>query len=247
MADLQALQAAAERIILDPKYHAPLTLVKAIRNGIVYGTKIRFPHALVMVFLFRSGTFREKALQVFKATRQHASNLARFALIYKTTCLVLRSTHPRNKERSLDTFLGGLIGGYYVFGTSKNSVNQQIVIYIFARVVLGLAKLSIQPPGDNALIGAQYGGRGGMGVIKINDELRERIRKAAWPVFASVSWATVMWLFRWYPDMLQPSLKSSMTYIFADSDKWDSFVTFLIFNKTTEVNTSIIEAEGGSK
>ncbi|PNS15853.1 Peroxisomal membrane protein 4 [Sphaceloma murrayae] len=247
MADLQALQAAAERIILDPKYHAPLTLVKAVRNGIVYGTKIRFPHALVMVFLFRSGTFREKAAQVFKATRQHARNLAVFALIYKTTCLILKSTHPRNKERSADSFIAGLVGGYYVFGTSKSSVNQQIVIYVFARVILALAKLSIQPPGDNALIGAQYGGRGGAGLIKMSDETRERIRRAAWPVFASTSWAGVMWLFRWYPEMLQPSLKSSMTYIFADSNHWDSLVTFLLYNKMTEVNTSITSAEGISK
>lgn len=50
-------KALAERIVLDPRYHAPLTLVKAVRNGLVYGTKIRFPHAMVMVFLFRSGTY----------------------------------------------------------------------------------------------------------------------------------------------------------------------------------------------
>ena len=40
-------QAALEKIILDPKYHEILTLVKGVRNGIVYGSKVRFPHALV--------------------------------------------------------------------------------------------------------------------------------------------------------------------------------------------------------
>jgi hypothetical protein len=45
--ELIETQAAAEKIILDPKYHDVLTLVKGIRNGIVYGTKVRFPHALV--------------------------------------------------------------------------------------------------------------------------------------------------------------------------------------------------------
>jgi hypothetical protein len=44
---MDALEAALTRIILNPKYHAPLMLVKAMRNGIVYGTKVRFPHALV--------------------------------------------------------------------------------------------------------------------------------------------------------------------------------------------------------
>jgi hypothetical protein len=42
-------QKAFEKIVLDPQYHDILTLVKGIRNGIVYGTKVRFPHALVYV------------------------------------------------------------------------------------------------------------------------------------------------------------------------------------------------------
>jgi hypothetical protein len=44
------LQSALEKIVLDPKYHDILTLVKGVRNGIVYGAKVRFPHALVYVF-----------------------------------------------------------------------------------------------------------------------------------------------------------------------------------------------------
>jgi hypothetical protein len=47
MDGLKALESSIERIILDPKYHDILMLVKAVRNGIVYGTKVRFPHALV--------------------------------------------------------------------------------------------------------------------------------------------------------------------------------------------------------
>lgn len=31
-----------------------LAIVKGFRNGLVYGAKIRLPHALVMTFLFRS-------------------------------------------------------------------------------------------------------------------------------------------------------------------------------------------------
>jgi hypothetical protein len=46
---MKSLEAPLERIIMDPKYHDILMLVKAVRNGIVYGTKVRFPHALVYV------------------------------------------------------------------------------------------------------------------------------------------------------------------------------------------------------
>jgi peroxisomal membrane protein 4 len=43
------------KIILDPQYHDILTIVKGLRNGIVYGAKVRFPHAVVMTFLFKTG------------------------------------------------------------------------------------------------------------------------------------------------------------------------------------------------
>jgi len=36
-----------EPIILDPRYHDFLAILKAARNGAVYGTKVRFPHAFV--------------------------------------------------------------------------------------------------------------------------------------------------------------------------------------------------------
>ena len=60
---------AMNRILLDPQYHDILAILKGFRNGIdlccpieanvkglVYGAKIRAPHAAVMVFLFRTGT-----------------------------------------------------------------------------------------------------------------------------------------------------------------------------------------------
>ncbi|KAK4634544.1 Peroxisomal membrane protein 4 [Fulvia fulva] len=234
MADsLKQLQATFERIILDPKYKQPLVLLKAIRNGAVYGTKVRFPHALVMIFLFRSGTVQEKIKLVYKATRQHARNLALFAFLYKSSMLMLRKASG-DKQHHSHTFLAGLFGGYWVFGHGKratSSVNQQIVIYVFARVVLALAKLAVQPPGDNALVGSHYGGHGGAGFLGLNAEHTKAVQRYAWPVFASVSWASVMWLFEGYPDTLQNSLRSSMTYIYANAEKWDSSRNFLLHNK----------------
>jgi len=229
----QALRAAYESFILDPNNKPALILLKAIRNGAVYGAKVRFPHALVMIFLFRNGTFQEKCKAVFKATRQHASNLARFALLYKGSMLALRQT-TGGKELSHHSFLAGLFGGYWVFGHGKgayNSVNQQIVIYIFARVVLGLAKLAIQPPSDNTLVGSSYGGRGGIGAFKLSEQQITALRNYTWPVFASLSWAGVMYLFEGYPELLQPSLRSSMVYIYANAEKWDSARNFLWHNQ----------------
>ncbi|AEO65389.1 uncharacterized protein THITE_2154010 [Thermothielavioides terrestris NRRL 8126] len=221
---LESLRAAAERIVLDPKYHDLLTVVKGARNGAVYGTKVRFPHALVMIMLFRSGTLREKAWLIFRATRTHARNLAKFAAIYKATCLLLKHFGPTpGKEGPYDSFIAGLLGGYVVFGRRSkrsgriSSVNQQIVIYVFARVVLALARLAVKP---------------GAGLPLVSDPARSAaISRYAWPLFASLSWAAVMHLFKWHAAELQPSLRSSMTYIYANADSWDGLRTLVWHNK----------------
>ncbi|KAF2831414.1 mitochondrial carrier [Ophiobolus disseminans] len=230
---LHALEAALEKIVLDPKYHDILTLVKGVRNGIVYGSKVRFPHALVMIFLFRSGSLRSKTLLVYKATRQHARNLGLFALVYKSTMLLLKYTSPTGKERHYDAFLAGLMGGYTVFGrTIHNSVSQQIVIYVAARVCLALAKLAVQPRhvgGGGAGVGVKGGG-GGFELFG-NGELRRSMVRNGWPAFASLSWAMVMYIFRWHPESVQSSLRSSMSYIYVQSDHWDSLRTLVWHNK----------------
>ncbi|KKK26860.1 peroxisomal membrane protein [Aspergillus rambellii] len=217
---MDAIVSRLDALVTNPDLAPLLSLVKGIRNGAVYGAKVRFPHALVMIFLFRSGTVREKVKLVLKATRQHARNLATFALVYKSSLIVLRNVNPAGvgKEGQYDSFFAGLLGGYAVFGRHKSSITQQIVIYIFARVVLAYAKLAVQP---------------NMHPLSslITPEARKQIEGNAWAVFASLSWAFVMYLFRWHPETLMSSLRSSMVYIYADSDHWDSFRNFLIHNK----------------
>ncbi|KAI2614064.1 peroxisomal membrane protein 4 [Hypoxylon fragiforme] len=227
---LATLQAFAERIILDPQYHDLLSIVKGCRNGAVYGAKVRFPHALVMVLLFRSGTLREKAGLVFRATRTHAHNLARFAFIYKLTCYLLKHFSGRagggkgGAEGPYDSFVAGLLGGYVVFGQRSarsgkvSSVSQQIVIYVFARVVLALARLAVKTDG------------GGLPFLS-REPVSATVSHYAWPVFAATSWAAVMHLFRHHPDDLQPSLRNSMSYIYQQSDHWDSLRNFIWHNK----------------
>ncbi|KAL3417587.1 Peroxisomal membrane protein 4 [Phlyctema vagabunda] len=221
MSNVQAIKKALESVILDPKYADILAVVKAARNGAVYGCKVRFPHALVMIFLFRSGTVQEKMTLIYRATRTHAQNLAKYATIYKTTMLLLKHFGGTpGKEGQYDTLISGLLGGYIVFGRRSkrghvSSVSKQIVIFIFARVVLSLALISVRPS---------------TGIIR-TAELQRKIENNAWPVFAAASWGAVMYLFRWYPDTVQSGLRSSMDYIYVQSDHWDSLRNFIIHNK----------------
>jgi peroxisomal membrane protein 4 len=66
--------------------------------------------------------------------------------------------------------------------------------------MLSLAKLAIQP---------------NMHPLSslISTEARTQITDHAWPVFASMTWAFVMYIFRWYPETLVSSLRSSMVYM----------------------------------
>ena len=181
-------------------------------------------------------SLQEKLGIVVKATRQHARNLASFAFLYKFILFALgyapRDRRQTEKEGSYNTFVAGLVAGYVVFGRGiQSSVNQQIVIYVFGRVVLALAKLAVQK-----------------GQLLPHDA-SEWLQARSWSIFASFSWAAVMWLFRWHPDSLQPSLRSSMKYMYvwlivglapvlwladiysySNADIWDSFRNFLIYN-----------------
>lgn len=170
---------------------------------------------------------REKLWLIFRATKTHARNLAKFATIYKTTVMLLKHYGPgeAGKEGPYDTLVAGLLGGYFVFGgrSRKNgkisSVNQQIVIYVFARVVLALARLAVREGSPVAL------------PVVSRQGVSDKVSHYAWPVFASVSWGLVMWLFRYHPEDLQPSLRSSMSYIYAQSDEWDGLRNFIWHNK----------------
>ncbi|SZF04832.1 unnamed protein product [Blumeria hordei] len=216
-----ALKLMLEEIILNPENAELLAILKAARNGAVYGAKVRFPHALVMTFLFRSGTLREKVDAIFAATRSHALVLARYAAVYKLAMFCLKYMGSDvGKEGTYDTFIAGLIGGYLIFGRRSSRgrispVSKQIVIFVFARALLSLAQISVDPS---------------QGIIK-NNQLSKQISHGAWPLFAAISWGSIMWLFRWYPHTVQSGLRSSMDYIYVQSDQWDSLRNFLIYNK----------------
>jgi peroxisomal membrane protein 4 len=65
-----------------------------------------------------------RAKNIFRATKTHALNLAKFVTIYKTLLLLQKKVN-RGKERQLDTFIAGLVGGYAVFG-ERNAINEQV-------------------------------------------------------------------------------------------------------------------------
>lgn len=163
---------ALQAVLDDPRYHDYLAILKGARNGLVYGFKVRFPHALIMAILFGRGeyvrfyglssdpdpmliipflnfssppsrahlthAFRllsrsvqplakswlQRIKGILHASKQHATNLAKFVAIYKSLLLLQRKLNGE-KGRPHDSFFAGLLGGYLVFG-ERNAINEQV-------------------------------------------------------------------------------------------------------------------------
>ena len=105
------------------------------------------------------------------------------------TGLGRRSGPPGHPERSHHALVAGAVGGYLIWGR-YSSVNNQIVLYVTSRVLASLCQrhLSLRLP--------------------------ECVRQRGYALAAATVWALVMLLFEEDPDVLHPSLRSSMEEIY---------------------------------
>ncbi|KZT52753.1 peroxisomal membrane protein 4 [Calocera cornea HHB12733] len=197
-------------LISNPAYHDLFSIIKGARNGFVYGVKIRFPHALIMSLLFGRGDWKSRIRVIYRLTKQHALNLAKFVSLYKALCVLQRRANG-GKERSSDTFISGLIGGYLVFG-SRTAVNEQIVLYVCSRVVAALIPRSVVPA-DKRQPGRP---------IPPDSSL--------FSLFSAVCWGAVMWLYKHRAETIQPGMFNSMVYLYNDSEKFKDLRTLLWSN-----------------
>ncbi|KAI5628439.1 peroxisomal membrane protein 4 [Silurus asotus] len=201
---LKTLLYAVNTLLQQEKYKAVLAVLKGFRNGAVYGAKIRAPHALVMTFLFRSGSLQSKLKAIAQATYTHSRNLAYFVFSYKG--LLALQKYIQGKSLQSHSFLAACLGGWLVFG-DNNNINSQINMYLLSRILFALSRLAVEK-----------------GYIP-------KPKRDPFPLFAMLVWGIVLWLFEYHPHTLQPSLQSSMTYLYHDSNTWHDFSDFLIYNK----------------
>lgn len=187
----------------NPCLHTSCTLsaFRGLRNGIYYGGRIRFMHSIIMSILFKKGTPKELLTNICELTFEHAKNLGLFAFFYKLLVCLLNNL--RGKGSKYHSFIAGSLVGYVVF-RKKTSVNYQIVLYLLARILVGAGeKLTKQ-------------------------EVIPRMR--FYPILAALVWGVVMFLFEDDKKNLQPSLTSSMNFIYKESDKklekWTELIPF---------------------
>ncbi|XP_020370459.1 peroxisomal membrane protein 4 [Rhincodon typus] len=195
---------AVNRLLRQRRLHGALAAVKGFRNGVVYGAKIRAPHAFVMTFLFKSGSLLDKLKAIGQATYTHSRNLAIFVFLYKG--LLAAQQWLQGEKVQFHSFLAACVGGWFVFG-DNNHINSQINMYLLSRVLFALSRLAVEK-----------------GYIP-------ETKRDPFPLFAMLVWGVVLWLFVYHPHTLQPSLQSSMTYLYEDSNIWHDISDFLIYNK----------------
>jgi len=104
----------------NPSYHATLSTLKGLRQGIVYGAKVRFAHSLVQAFLFRHDPWSQRIRFIIRMTFLHAKSLGVFVFFYKTLRTIVASVFGLSKPWR--AFICAFIVGYIVFN-EHNSVN----------------------------------------------------------------------------------------------------------------------------
>lgn len=149
-------------------------------------------------------SLREKLRAIFKATYTHSRNLALFVFVYKGLCNLQSQMQGKTSQAHL--FLAAVLGGILIFG-ENNNINSQINMYLTSRVLFALCRLGVEK-----------------GYIP-------QFSRDPFPLYTGLVWGVGMWLFEYHQHTLQPSLQSSMTYLYKDSDKWHDISDFLIYNK----------------
>ncbi|KAM5245752.1 peroxisomal membrane protein 4 isoform 2-T2 [Ctenodactylus gundi] len=168
--------------------------------------KRRYHAALAVLKGFRNGVvLREKLRAILQATYLHSRNLACFVFAYKGLCAL--QSRVQGQTYQMHSFLAAFLGGLLVFG-DNNSINSQINMYLTSRVLFALCRLAVEK-----------------GYIP-------ELKWDPFPWYTAAVWGIVLWLFEYHRRTLQPSLQSSMTYLYEDSNVWHDLSDFLLYNKS---------------
>lgn len=219
----------------NPAYRPLLEILRSSRNGMVYGGKIRFSHALVINLLYRLGPLKPRLKLVFRATKDHSLVLALFAVVYKVTVNILKLDTFLGSNTSLIKFIAGALAGWVVYSQHFNLFNpgitHQITLYCFSRVLIATGKILL----DAYLQCSQPVLRVGGESVRYKDltdirsqRFKNKIYNKSWKYFAVLTWALVMMIYDYQPQYLQSSLRHSMAYIYdVELDTWSSWWEFL--------------------
>ena len=142
---------------------------------------------------------------IYRKTKEHSLHLGQYVALYKF-CVILfrRFLQKSTNNYPIIHLLAGALAGGIIWG-KKTSVNHQINLYVFSRIVFGLARSGIERG-----YWKNYGNR-------------------AYVIFSAVIWAIVMYLFEFEQHNLQRSLAASMEYLYHNESTISNVTLFAIW------------------
>jgi peroxisomal membrane protein 4 len=178
-----------------------LSAIRGFRNGVVTGVRVRLPYifqAVVYAGLFREGNVVERIKFIIKQMLFHGRNLGMFVGIYKSLCCLMRN---RGIDNGVESLIAGFIGGSFAFGDSNGvsgSVNNQIVLYLFARSVQGLIQTAV----TKTVVPSAF----------------SITTPRGFRVFAGITLALALYLTEHQPLSMSSSFMSTMNFLYQKSD-----------------------------
>eukprot|EP00484_Ammonia_sp_Unknown_P025201 CAMPEP_0197051562 /NCGR_PEP_ID=MMETSP1384-20130603/26199_1 /TAXON_ID=29189 /ORGANISM="Ammonia sp." /LENGTH=252 /DNA_ID=CAMNT_0042484147 /DNA_START=35 /DNA_END=793 /DNA_ORIENTATION=+ len=176
------------------------SILRGFRNGLMYGVKIRLPHAFVMTLLFsHNRSITNMSSVIIKKTQEHSVHLGKYVMLYKLLIVLIRRilNYPHNHFPIIHLLAGG-IGGGIIWG-QRTAVNHQINLYVFSRIFMGLIRSGVERGYFDGKLWKQW-----------------------YLLFAAVTWAIVMYLFEFEEHNLSRSLAASMRYLYHNEMKTPS-------------------------
>jgi hypothetical protein len=133
--------------------------------------------------------------------------------------------------------VAGAVGGRVVWGRQYHSaINYQILLYLSGRVFVGLCKrLLLTEGGVNGSVPHSLERTAAAASVwqRIRGQLASMSTSThVYPIMSSIIWGIVMMLFEETPQVLHPSLKSSMDEIYRCVLRWKPSITLLTCDDT---------------
>jgi peroxisomal membrane protein 4 len=173
-------------------------------NGFTYGAKVRFTHSLVIAILFSKEPYLQRIKRILKNTLDHGRNLALFVFLFKSfVCLLNRL---RGKNDPLHHFISGVAASGIVFSDESSNINVQITLYLLSRISVGTAKTLYEKLG----IRSEFLDKYGITMLILG------------------SWSASMFLFDYDKKVLQPSMATSMNFLYLDSNVWKGWKELVV-------------------
>ncbi|KAG5499691.1 hypothetical protein JIQ42_05169 [Leishmania sp. Namibia] len=191
------------RMIASGDFDVFFTALKGFRNGVVYGTRVRAPHALVLNLVWSKSPYSSMPAKIFKVTKMHALGLGYSSVTFAVVRSLLRNL--QGATHAWHNALAGFMVGSLFWGDPDNGVHIQMMMYMLARVLCAIYHL-------------------------FTFKCALSVPPVAYRLYMGCLWCLSIMFLMYSPDKLQPSMAQSLQYIFKDCGKFSSWYDLLVVN-----------------